>query len=97
MPAPGSREFWKSNFRQLGGEEVDHGKSTPERVARRPAQALSQKSRQKRYLEHGAPQALVRFEERITPHPEEESHSPNPAKGTTRDGLSSFERMVLLP
>ena len=56
-------QTWQAGFlKEQGGEEVDHGKSTPERVARRTAQTLSQESRQKRYLEHGPPKALVRFE-----------------------------------
>ena len=48
-------------LKEQGGEEVDHGKSTPERVSGRVAQALSQEGCQKRCLEHNSPQALVRF------------------------------------
>ena len=50
------------DLKEQGGEEVDHGKFTPERVAGCVAQALSQKGCQKRHFEHGTPQALVRFE-----------------------------------
>jgi hypothetical protein len=55
---PADQDFLK----EQGGEAVDHGKSTPERVTRRVAQALSQESCQKRDFKHGSPQALVRFE-----------------------------------
>ena len=64
------------DLKEQGGEEVDHGKFTPERVAGRIAQAFSQESRQKRHLEHGSPQALVRLEKRVTPDPKEKGHSP---------------------
>ncbi len=48
---------------EQGGEKVDNGKSTPERVARRVAQAFSQESSQERHFEHRASQALVRIQE----------------------------------
>jgi hypothetical protein len=62
-------------LKEQGGEEVDNGKSTPERVAGRVAQALSQKSCQKRHLEHSSPKALVRLEERVAPDSKEKGHS----------------------
>jgi hypothetical protein len=63
-------------LKEQGGEEVDHGKSTPERVAGRVTQTLSQESCQKRYLEHGTPQALVCLKKRVAPDSKEKSHSP---------------------
>lgn len=48
-------------LKEQGGEEVDHGKSTPERVAGRTAQALSKESCQKWHFEHRSSQALVRL------------------------------------
>ncbi len=45
---------------------------TQRRVSGFPAQALSQESRQERRPEHGAPQALVRLQERAAPHGTEE-------------------------
>ena len=62
---------------EQGGETVDNGKSTPERVAGRVAQALSQESCQERYLEYRTPQALVRIEKRVAPDSKEEGHSPD--------------------
>lgn len=64
------------DLKEQGGEEVDHSKFTSKRVSGRIAQALSKEGRQKRYLEHGSPQALVRLEKRVTPDPEEKSDSP---------------------
>jgi hypothetical protein len=68
---PGIVQEWKE------GEKVDNGKSTPERVAVRVAEAVSQESCQEWHLEHRSPQALVRFQERITPDSKEEGHSPD--------------------
>jgi hypothetical protein len=64
-------------LKEQGGEEVDHGKSTPERVARRVAQTLSQENRQKRYFKYGSPQALVRIEKRATSDSKEKGHPPH--------------------
>ena len=54
-----------------GGETRDKCKSTSERIAGSPAQALSEEGGQEWYFEHRPAQAVVRFEERIASHPEE--------------------------
>jgi len=51
-----------------GGEKIDFGKFTPQRIAGSAVQALPQEGCEKRHPQHCTPQALVRLEERATPH-----------------------------
>ena len=77
---------------EQGGETVDNGKSTPERVAGRVAQALSQEGCQEWYPEHSPQEALVRIEKRVAPDSKEKGHPSDQEKGTPRARVNSVER-----
>ena len=77
LPARTRAEFFCSFWKRKGGEFFGYRYLTTQRIARLVAQAFPQKGRQKRCAEHRAPQTLVRFKERVAPHPEEKSDPPH--------------------